>query len=252
MVISGRQQTVQETAVFLIVQMTLISRHAQAGRFVVSDASEQVIVIIGDQVSVVFPWRSLLWMAGGCNMKGLRVKNSNTTLFLLLSITALLLTPSLLQPVKFLGWKMHRCACKQYISCSYNTSTFNAMGFQENPFTGQREKRGKKGMGFKFCTFTGLFFFKWHHGSEGVKKNKLIQELLTEDERKAALCRRGRWKCQVLQRGRSEGRQLVRQGGGWTQGCAIHQAARWASTFSRLPGQRMRTRPPQRKMDENI
>ena len=55
MVRSGRQQTVQEAAVFLIVQMPLISHYAQAGRFVVSDESEQVIVIIGDQVSVVFP-----------------------------------------------------------------------------------------------------------------------------------------------------------------------------------------------------
>ena len=40
----------------------------------------------------------------------------------------LALTPSLPQPVKFLGWKMHRCTCKQNIFWSYNTPTFNVLG----------------------------------------------------------------------------------------------------------------------------
>ena len=47
------------------------------------------------------------------------------------------------QPVKFPGSKMHVRACKQYISRSYNTSTFNAMHFDESPFTCQCEKENK-------------------------------------------------------------------------------------------------------------
>ena len=45
------------------------------------------------------------------------------------------LTPSLPQPVKFLGWKVHVSAWKQYISQSYNKPIFNSVGFDENPFT---------------------------------------------------------------------------------------------------------------------
>ena len=45
------------------------------------------------------------------------------------------LNPSLPHPVQFTGWKMHARAFKQYIFLSYNTSTFNAMRFDENPLT---------------------------------------------------------------------------------------------------------------------
>ena len=54
------------------------------------------------------------------------------------------LTPSLPGPVIFLGWKMHKRTYKQYIFESYNTSTFNAMHFDENPFTCQYEKENKR------------------------------------------------------------------------------------------------------------
>ena len=45
------------------------------------------------------------------------------------------LTPSLPQLVKFLCWKVHVSAWKQYISRSYNNSIFNSVGFDEDPFT---------------------------------------------------------------------------------------------------------------------
>ena len=54
------------------------------------------------------------------------------------------LTPSLPEPVKFSGSKMHGRAYKQYIFWSYNMSTFNAMRFKENPFTHQCDKEDKR------------------------------------------------------------------------------------------------------------
>ena len=44
------------------------------------------------------------------------------------------LTPSLPQPVTFLGRTMHGCACRQSVFRSCNTSTFSAVHFNENPF----------------------------------------------------------------------------------------------------------------------
>ena len=55
-------------------------------------------------------------------------------------ITAYCLTPSLPQPVKFPGRKMHGPAYKQYIFKSCSTATFNAMYSDENPFTCKRGK----------------------------------------------------------------------------------------------------------------
>jgi len=55
-----------------------------------------------------------------------------------------LLTPSLPQPVKFPGWKMHRRTCKLYIFWSCNTATFSAMHFDKNSFTCQCEKEYKR------------------------------------------------------------------------------------------------------------
>ena len=54
------------------------------------------------------------------------------------------LTPSLPQPVKCPGWKMHGRACKQYIFRSCVTPTFSAVNFDESPFTYQCEKEDKK------------------------------------------------------------------------------------------------------------
>jgi len=48
---------------------------------------------------------------------------------------------------------MHRRAYKQYIFRSYNTSTFNAMRFDENPFTFQHEKENQKAYGFQISHF---------------------------------------------------------------------------------------------------
>ena len=48
------------------------------------------------------------------------------------------------------GSKMHRRAFKQYIFQSCDTATFNAMCFDETPFTCQCEKEEKGLKGFKF------------------------------------------------------------------------------------------------------
>ena len=58
------------------------------------------------------------------------------------------LTPSLPQPVQFQGWKLYGSTSKQYIFPFYNTSTFSAMHFDENPFTCQCKKENKKAEGF--------------------------------------------------------------------------------------------------------
>jgi len=58
---------------------------------------------------------------------------------------------------------MHGRACKQYIFWLYNTSTFNAMRYDENSFRCQCEKEDKKAEGFLIS-----HFFKWHLDSEGV------------------------------------------------------------------------------------
>ena len=67
------------------------------------------------------------------------------------------LTPSLSQPVKFPGWKVHGCACKQSIFQSYNTSTFTAVCFDETPFTCQCEKEDKKAEGVQISHFYWSF-----------------------------------------------------------------------------------------------
>ena len=52
------------------------------------------------------------------------------------------LTPSLPQPAKCPGWKTpHGRACKQYITRSYNISTFNAMRLDEKSFHMPGRKR---------------------------------------------------------------------------------------------------------------
>ena len=59
------------------------------------------------------------------------------------------LIPSLSQPGKFPDWKMHGCACKQYIFQSCNTSTFNAMHFLWKSFHMRVWKRKQKGLRVK-------------------------------------------------------------------------------------------------------
>ena len=76
--------------------------------------------------------------------------------FITVMYSMIILTPSLPQPVKFPGWKMHGCACKQCIFWSYNTSTFNAMRFDENLFTCQCGRK-KKAYGFQISHFSWSF-----------------------------------------------------------------------------------------------
>ena len=45
------------------------------------------------------------------------------------------------------------CTCREYILRSYNTFAFNAMRFDENPFTFQCEKENKKAEGFQISHF---------------------------------------------------------------------------------------------------
>ena len=68
------------------------------------------------------------------------------------------LTPSLPQPVKISGWKMHGRACKQYISRFYNPSTFSAIRYDESPFTCHCEKENQKAYGFQISDFYWSFW----------------------------------------------------------------------------------------------
>ena len=78
------------------------------------------------------------------------------------------LTPSLPQPVKFPGWKIHRRACKTVYFPVPITSTFNAVCFDANPFTCQWKDFHQKGWRVSNFAFS-LAICKQHHGSEGVK-----------------------------------------------------------------------------------
>ena len=52
---------------------------------------------------------------------------------------------------------MHGRACKQYIFRSYNTSTFNAMRFDENRLTRQCENEDRNSSGFQISHFYWSF-----------------------------------------------------------------------------------------------
>ena len=79
-----------------------------------------------------------------------------------------ILTPSMPQPVKFTGWKLHGHSCRQSISRSFNTSTFNAKRFYENPFTCRCEKENKKGLRVK------ILHFYWSFSSDILAVKGLI------------------------------------------------------------------------------
>ena len=55
---------------------------------------------------------------------------------------------------------MHGRAYKQYIFRSYISSTFNAVRFDENPFTRQCEKEDKTAEGFE------ISYFNWSFSSD--------------------------------------------------------------------------------------
>ena len=79
------------------------------------------------------------------------------TILRTLTRTTWSLTPSLPQPVKFPGWKMHERACEQYIFRSCNTATFNAIGFVGCPSTWNAKKKTERLKGFTFYIFVGHF-----------------------------------------------------------------------------------------------
>ena len=79
---------------------------------------------------------------------------------------------------KISGLKMHGRACKRYIlqSYGYDKSAFNAMSFDENPFTCHCQKEDKNAKGFQisqfYCRFSsnimavkGLSEGSFHSGS---------------------------------------------------------------------------------------
>ena len=79
--------------------------------------------------------------------------------------TLCLLTPSLPQPVQFLGWKLYRHACKQYIfqSCNVYFQCYAFWCAFHTPVWKRRQK------GWRVSDFALLLVaFKWHPGSEGV------------------------------------------------------------------------------------
>ena len=80
----------------------------------------------------------------------------------------ILLTPSLPQPVKCLGWKLHERACKQYIFWSYNICS-QCFAYSRLSFHMPVQKRKQKG-GLRVWNFTlPSVVFKRHNGSEKVK-----------------------------------------------------------------------------------
>ena len=79
-----------------------------------------------------------------------------------LAFLLVLLTPSLPQPVKFLGWKMDGRTAP-------SGPNFDAVRFGENAFTCQA-KRKRKGLTVSHFVLL-LVIFKWHQGSEGVKRD---------------------------------------------------------------------------------
>ena len=63
---------------------------------------------------------------------------------------------------------MHGCACKEYIFRSYNTSTFHATRFDEDPFTWQCGKEDKKASGFQI-SFVAVVVFDNIMAVNGLK-----------------------------------------------------------------------------------
>ena len=88
------------------------------------------------------------------------------------------LTTSLTQPLKFSGW-ICTDAPANSIFTGPLTSILNAMHFDKNCFTYQLEKRKQKGL--RVSNFALLLVaFKWHHGSEGVKRPQASVQLHTK------------------------------------------------------------------------
>ena len=54
------------------------------------------------------------------------------------------INPFIIPACNISGWKVHTHACKQYIFWSFDTSTFNAMRFDENPSRDSAKTEDKK------------------------------------------------------------------------------------------------------------
>ena len=77
-------------------------------------------------------------------------------------------TPSLPQPVKFPGCKLHERACKQYVYFQVLWHIhFQCYAFWSKSFHMPVQKRRQKGLMISNFTLL-LAVFKWHHGTEGV------------------------------------------------------------------------------------
>ena len=100
-------------------------------------------------------------------------KTSQRTCYLLVLLKKkFFLTPSLPQPVKFLGRKLQRHTHKQSIFCILKTSTFNAV-FQWKSIHMPVAVRKRRQKQLRVSNFAFLLVvFKWHRGSKGVKRRQ--------------------------------------------------------------------------------
>ena len=92
------------------------------------------------------------------------------------SILCCTLTPSLPQPVKFPGWKMHGHACKQYIFRSCNVY-FQCYEFWWKSFQCEKGQTCWRLSNFPVL----LIVFKWNRCSEGVNVT-IVSTILSKDK----------------------------------------------------------------------
>ena len=117
-------------------------------------------LLVGSLIKVFWPLKSITvhFAANGVHNSAAREVHSEP-----------ILTASLPQPVKFMGWKVHVHACKHYIFWSCNIY-LQCYAFWRNSLQiPMPKKKKKKKKGWRVWDFTLLLVvFKWHHGSERV------------------------------------------------------------------------------------
>ena len=99
-----------------------------------------------------------------------QITKAATEMWMLFKFTVAL-TPSLPQPVKFPGWKMHGRGCKQHIFRSYDIY-FQCMCFDADPFTCQCKKEDRNSKGFH------ILHFYWSFSSDIVAVKGLSTQRL--------------------------------------------------------------------------
>ena len=72
-------------------------------------------------------------------------------------------------------------ACKLYIFRSYNISAFNAMRFDENPFTSQCKKKTKKAEEFQ------IMHFHWSFSND-ITTVKGFKALAFQEQERTSIC----------------------------------------------------------------